>query len=86
MSSPYSNSNQNINPKSCVYNCGVQIFWNTATSEYWEVFSKKKHICLNRSNNNNNVSKLSTSIPTASKPNYYNKFSKQPKPKMLYLY
>ena len=45
-----SNTNQNIYPKSCVYNCGIQIFWNTATSEYWEVFTKKKHICPNRSN------------------------------------
>ena len=46
-----SNTNQNIYPKPCVYNCGVQIFWNTSTSEYWEVFTKKKHICPNRVNN-----------------------------------
>ena len=54
------NTNQNIYPKPCVYNCGVQIFWNTATSEYWEVFTKKKHICPNRVNNKpvttNNIS------------------------------
>ena len=44
-------TNQNIYPKPCVYNCGVQIYWNTVTSEYWEVFTKKKHICPNRVNN-----------------------------------
>jgi hypothetical protein len=43
-------STQNIYPKPCVYNCGVQIFWNTSTSEYWEVFTKKKHLCPNRVN------------------------------------
>jgi hypothetical protein len=34
-----SNSNSNIYP--------TLISWNTATSEYWEVFTKKKHICPN---------------------------------------
>ena len=43
--------NQNIYPKPCVYNCGVQIYWNIVTNEYWEVFTKKKHICPNRVNN-----------------------------------
>ena len=37
-----------INPKPCNHNCGTRIYWNTATSEYWEVFTKKKHICPNR--------------------------------------
>jgi hypothetical protein len=46
-----SNQNNNIYPKPCVYNCGIQIFWNTATSEYWEVFTKKKNLCPNRVNN-----------------------------------
>ncbi len=32
-----------INPKPCNYNCGTRIYWNTASSEYWEVFTKKKH-------------------------------------------
>ena len=41
-------STQNIYPKPCVYNCGVQIYWNTTSNEYWEVFTKKKHICPNR--------------------------------------
>ena len=43
-----SNQNNNIYPKPCVYNCGVQIFWNTATSEDREVFTKKRHICPKR--------------------------------------
>jgi len=72
---------QNIIPKDCSYGCNTRIYWNTATNEYWEVFSKKKHVCPNRSNNNNNVSYSKTHIPTT-KPNYYNKFAKQPKPKM----
>lgn len=44
------NNNQNINPKSCVYGCGIQIYWNSSVNEYWEVFTKKKHICPNRGN------------------------------------
>ena len=36
-----SNQNQNIYPKSCIYGCNTQIYWNTATNEYWEVFTKK---------------------------------------------
>lgn len=74
-------SNQNIIPKDCSYGCGTRIYWDNSQSTYLEVFTKQKHICKNRSTNNNNVSKSSsTYIPT--KPNYYNKFSKQPKPKM----
>ena len=66
-------TNQNIYPKPCVYNCGVQIFWNTASSEYWEVFTKKKHICPNRVNYKpssipnttpNNVAGTATAITT----------------------
>src|SRR5687768_16699904 len=70
-------SSQNIYPKSCVYNCNTQIYWNTSTNEYWEVFTKKKHICPNRSNNN------TTAATTTNKPTYYNKkpFA-GPKPKM----
>ncbi len=37
-----SNTNQNIIPKDCSYGCNTRIYWNTATSEYWEVFSKEK--------------------------------------------
>jgi len=70
---------QNIITRDCSYGCNIKIYWNTSENGYFEVFSKKKHICPNRSNNNN-VSKSSTYV---SKPNYYyNKFSKQSKPKM----
>ena len=41
-------TNQNIYPKSCSYGCNTQIYWNTSVNEYWEVFTKKKHICPNR--------------------------------------
>ena len=43
-------STQNINPKPCVYNCGIQKYWNTSVNEYWEVFTQKKHICPNKIN------------------------------------
>src|SRR5688572_30925101 len=80
-----SNQNNNIYPKSCVYNCNTQIYWNVATNEYWEVFTKKKHICPNRSKSviqttttNNNTA------TTTNKPTYYKKsyYATQPRPKM----
>ena len=40
-------SQNNIYPKPCVYNCNTQIYWNVAKNEYWEVFTKKKHVCPN---------------------------------------
>ena len=73
-------STQNINPKPCVYNCNTRIYWNTATYEYWELFTKKKHICPNRTSNN-----TTAATTTNSKPTYYNKkpwSNTQPKPKM----
>jgi hypothetical protein len=42
-----------INHKDCIYGCNTRIYWNTLTSEYLEVVSKKKHVCPNRSTNNN---------------------------------
>ena len=45
-----SNTNQNIYPKPCVYNCGIQIYWNTLDNAYFEVFTKKRHLCPNRVN------------------------------------
>ena len=73
-----SNQNNNIYPKSCVYNCNTQIYWNTSTSEYWEVFTKKRHLCPNRTKK-----PITTTAATTTKPNYYNKkpFA-GPKPKM----
>ena len=43
-----------INPKSCTYGCGLQIYWNSDYNQYWEVCSQKKHNCPNRSKSNNN--------------------------------
>ena len=67
--------------------------WNTSTSEYWEVFTKKKHICPNRVNNNkpitanNNTSAAvgTTTTTSNNKPLYYSKKPWNPnqaKPKM----
>ncbi len=81
---------QNIVPKDCSYGCKTRIYWNTSTSEYWEVFGKKKHICPNRvnkpsqvtPNTSNNVAVGTTTSNT--KPTYYSKksWNTQPKPKM----
>ena len=73
----------NIYPKLCIYGCGLNLYWNTSASEYWEVFTKKKHVCPNRSISNN---KPTTTTAATNKPTYYSKKpwsnSQQPKPKM----
>jgi hypothetical protein len=76
-----SNTNTNIiNPKPCNYNCNTRIYWNTSENAYFEVFTKQKHVCPNRSSSNKRSGELSSAI--TNKPNYYNRFAKQPKPKM----
>ncbi len=40
-----------INSINCVYGCNTRIYWNKSISEYWELLTKKKHICPKRSNN-----------------------------------
>ena len=70
-----SNSTNIINPKPCSYNCGTRIYWDTSSKSYMEVYTKQKHLCKNRT-------KSASSPSYSNKPNYYNKFSKQPKPKM----
>ena len=70
-------SSNTIIPKPYNYNCGIRIFWNTSENAYFEVFSKTKHNCPNRSK-----SVTQTTTSNSSKPTYYNKFAKQPKPKM----
>src|SRR5215204_1766495 len=77
----YNNTTNNINPKSCTYGCGLQIFWNASVNEYWEVFTQKKHICPNRVNKPT-TSNTSSATDVSTKPTYYNKFTKQPKLKM----
>ena len=47
-----------INSINCVYACNTRIYWNNSISEYWEVLTKKKHICPKRSTKNNNKSVL----------------------------
>jgi hypothetical protein len=46
-------STQNIYPKSCVYNCNTQLYWNTLENEYWEVLPSRKHLANRLSHNNN---------------------------------
>ena len=79
-----STKNQNIYPKPCSYNCNTQIYWNVATNEYWEVFTKKKHICPNRSSNNNtNTTTNNNANANANRTSsFYNKKPWAPKPKM----
>ena len=33
----YRNESNNIYPKTCTHGCGLQIYWNTSTNEYFEV-------------------------------------------------
>ncbi|MCC2647734.1 MAG: hypothetical protein K0S93_998 [Nitrososphaeraceae archaeon] len=71
-------NNQNITPRPCVYNCGIQIYWNSSVNEYWEVFTKKKHICPNRGNKSSGTTTTTittdgiTPPSTAQKPRYFN--------------
>ena len=65
-----------------------QIFWNTLDNAYFEVFTKKRHLCPNRVNKlpsvPNNTSATVGAATTSIKPTYYNKkpWNTQPKPKM----
>jgi hypothetical protein len=75
-------SNQNIiNPKPCNYGCGTRIYWDTISNSFLEVFTKQRHLCKNRSTTNQQKSTIHNSVVN-NKPNYYNRFTKQPKPKM----
>jgi hypothetical protein len=76
-----SNQDQTIIPKDCSYGCNTRIYWSVADNAYLEVFTKQKHICKNRSDQQQK-STIHTSNVYSQKPNYYNKFAKQPKPNM----
>ena len=67
---------QNIIPKDCSYGCNTRIYWSVADNAYFEVFSKQKHFCKN------NLNLISTTRSVENKPTYYNRFTKQPKPKI----
>ena len=77
------NQPNNISTKLCIYGCGQNLYFNTAVNEYWELFNRKKHLCPNRQQQQQSKPIGSTSTTTTTtRPNYYNKFTKQPKPKM----
>ena len=63
-----------IRPKSCTYGCGVEIYWNTEENTYYELDSKKKHICPNIATYNREPAIIPPTT-AAVKPTYYNKFS-----------
>ena len=42
-----------IRSKNCTYGCGVEIYWNTEENTYFELYSRRKHICPNRVDYNN---------------------------------
>ena len=83
-----SSTNQNnIYPKPCVYNCNTQIYWNNSENTYFEVFTKKKHICPNRVNKSSVTTNNSATTSTTNRPTYYSNKkpwsnTQQPKPKM----
>jgi hypothetical protein len=75
----------NINPKPCAYGCSIQIYWTTSANEYWNIFTKKKHICPNRRQKSATTTTTTTTTTiatttaagitppsTTSKPHYYN--------------
>ena len=74
----------NINPKPCAYGCSIQIYWTTSANEYWNIFTKKKHICPNRRQKSTTTTTTTTTAAaaaaaagitppsTTSKPHYYN--------------
>src|SRR5215211_1976631 len=84
MSNNQTNQNNNIYPKSCTYGCNTQIYWNVSVNEYWEVFTKKKHICPNRVNKSVTNTINSPTDGISNKPSYNKKpwSTTQPKPKM----
>jgi hypothetical protein len=60
-----------IRPKSCSYGCGLEIYWNTEENAYYELNSRKKHICPNLLTYNKEPTLIPSNI--AAKPSYYNK-------------
>ena len=68
-----STSNTIINPKDCSYQCGTRIYWNTSENAYFEVFSKKKHVCPNRSNKTTTTNNNNSSNASINRQSYYNK-------------
>ena len=46
--------------KTCMYGCNTQIFWNPEHNEYWEAYTRKKHICPNRLASRNKPASISS--------------------------
>jgi hypothetical protein len=65
--------NQNINPKPCIYNCDTRIYWNVSENAYFEVFSKKKHVCPNRSNKTTTTNNNTNNASNVNRPSFYSK-------------
>ena len=72
MRSP-SNTSTNINPKDCSYGCLTRIYWNTSENAYFEVFSKKKHVCPNRSNKTTTTNNNTSNSSNVNRQSFYNK-------------
>ena len=63
-----------IRPKSCTYGCGLEIYWNAEENTYYELLSKKKHICPNIATYNRESTIIPpTTAAAPAKPSYYNK-------------
>ena len=62
----------NIHPKPYAYGCSIQIYWTTSANEYWNIFTKKKHICPNHGQKSATTAAGITLPSTTSKPHYYN--------------
>jgi hypothetical protein len=81
----YTTHNINSKPKPCAYGCSIQIYWDTSANEYWNIFTKKKHICPNRRQKSATTTTTTTTIAiaiatatagitppsTTSKPHYF---------------
>ncbi len=63
----------------------LRFIGNVATHEYWEVFTKKKHICPNRVNKPTTTTINTSAAAPTKRPSYCKKLwsSQQSKPKMF---
>jgi hypothetical protein len=73
----------NYNLKDCAYGCNTRIYWNNSASAYLEEYTKRKHICPNRSNSNHkfpapsNNDAMDGPKPSSYNNNYKNNYSKK---------
>ena len=50
-SSSNNNNNQNINPRPCVYGCGIQIYWNSSVNQTGKSLQKRNIFALTEERN-----------------------------------